>query len=230
MEKNDNSTVFYYKLKNGDEIISVEEKVGFYKNGLIESVETATDMSKNEKKQIKSEIKEELKGELSRYDPTTHIELHYPMKIATLPFGSGQSALHMNFWVSPSIHPSQIMHIPESEVFLKLKLAEDSNVVSYYFSLIRRYILSYAKTMLDQGLQLSPRNKSLLSQMELQSFSDGTEEEDEANSHENSLKDIRDDNEEDNNEDQVHQVTPSINKEQGVPKVTIGNGLKKTLH
>lgn len=228
MDSKMHEPVYYYKLKNGDEIISVEEPVGSYKKGLVNTVGRSPSMSDKEKSAVRADLQKELKMELKEYKKT-HYEFHYPMRVTTLPISGGQSALHMNFWVSPSVHPTQIVHFPKSEVLVKVPV--DVNVISYYFSLIRRYVLTYAKGLLHQGHQFSAIGKSMIAEMEEQSameeeladqFSD---ENYDANNNES--EQTSDDKEKiglkDSQENQVKQLNQ-------VPQVVLGNGLKKTLH
>lgn len=208
MKNNDtplpSESVFYYKLKNGDEIISVEEPVGFYKNNLLLSVESADDMTKEDKKQLISDLKKEIRQQTREFSPKNYIELHYPMRVASLPMGGGHGALHMNFWVSPSINHSQIMHLNKSEILIRLSV--DENITSYYFSMIRRYILMYAKSLINDGHEFSSKGKDLIAEMEEQ-----------YQQHQHDY-------------DSENDFSKESQEENHLPHVSLGNGLKKTLH
>lgn len=193
--------VYYYKLKNGDELISVEEPIGTYKKSMLVTIKKSTNMPEEEKRSVQKELETELKKEL-KDQKKTHLELHYPMKVSNFPVSNGQAALYMNFWISPSIHPTQIVNLPKDEILIKLPV--DPQVISYYFSLLSKYILTYAKSLLAQGHEFSSTSKNLIETMEEQLNEDTVSE--------------------------FENIDVKNSKENQVPYVVLGNGLKKTLH
>lgn len=191
--------VFYYKLKNGEELISIEEEVGTYIKGIMTKVKTSPQTSENElvdRKRVLSELKTELQLEKKRYPK--HIEMHYPMRAMIAPVSNKHGALHLSFWVSPSIFSQQVLHIPESEILLRTPV--DLPARSYYFSIIRKYLVAYAKELIG-GVSSSVDTI----QNEESSYNDEDEVEEQEFDH-------------------------SSKETEKVPYVVLGNGLKKTVH
>lgn len=210
--------VYYYKLRNGEELISVEEDVGHYASSMLETIEKSPQMTEKEKKGLKAEIRKEIKDQMKTFK-NSHVELHYPMRVATFPVSGGQGALHLNFWVSPSIYPSQIVHMPKDEVLIRLPVA--ASVTSYYFSIVRKYILMYAKNLVSQGQPTTDYDNELISNMEEQ-----------LEAEEFLASEAEDFIEPSSQRDDPREIFSKDSKEENhnVPKVKLGNGLKKTLH
>lgn len=164
--------VFYFKLKNGEEIISIEEDVGKYLVSLMEQIDKSDDLPDIEKKKLKNDLRKEKKEENKKFGSSNNkfLELHYPMRVLTLPASTGQGALHLSFWVSPSIFPTQVMHLDEKEILIKTPV--DTEVKNYYFLTVRKFIFLYAKKLQSAGHQFSNKGKSLIADLEEQMISE----------------------------------------------------------
>jgi hypothetical protein len=207
--------VFYYKLKNGEEILSIQEDTGSYIKGIMNQVTLKLSDNKNseneliDSRKLIAELKKELRSEKKKY--SKHIEMHYPMRVVTMPIGNSQGALHLSFWVSPSIFSRQVVHIPESEILLKTPV--DLNIKNYYFSTIRKYLVLYASKLL--GLSGTDNNNSINSE------DDFFFEEDE-----NKIGNVAE--ESDSTSEEKTSIRPKETKDRTY--ITLGNGLKKTVH